>query len=538
MTVTEDGDAPSSFTEAQILPPVEEIESVQTSLEPHAADVFYFKPAPKAFDELLGVAPESELINQGPTAGERPMRTWSFIRNSLDGDLRNRSYGADARPLTFFRRQAGEGFWYAGTVGLSTPPEVVDDVVTVTNPNNVTIELDSPGLTFPLRQPIPVIRELSRAVCARDVVDVLDPGVDAHSAVLDLDDPAQRYWGLRVPLNPDNPITLKGYGLNPVDAVIWLYDGSEYVQVPQVRGDEGEINQFLLERGTNPYNQVGLSPRIGTQDLISTYGDEFTEMVVIWGLVQFDPDRPNCVLEELRSGYSVRRARFHIKVVNPAADIDAASIEVTRRPDGDVLRMRVERAAQVTSYLARNNATGEVAVLRPWDEFARAGDADVIDAHWRFEDGRVYTFALPEGFVDAETLDLTISPVAFGPYHERTLDASAVDVTTTMVGNDEGRPETTALALDVYPNPLADQGTVALTLSAAADVQVALYDLLGRQVARIHDGPLTAGRHRLVVDVTGQATGTFLVRAQTRVRYQATREHQGGVLLQRLVVVR
>ena len=77
----------------------------------------------------------------------------------------------------------------------------------------------------------------------------------------------------------------------------------------------------------------------------------------------------------------------------------------------------------------------------------------------------------------------------------------------------EALPESFALA-PAYPNPFNATTTLMLTLPQAQAVTVAAYDLLGREVARLHRGPLAAGTHRLVFDATGLPSGVYVVRAE------------------------
>ncbi|MDX1548783.1 MAG: T9SS type A sorting domain-containing protein, partial [Rhodothermales bacterium] len=44
-------------------------------------------------------------------------------------------------------------------------------------------------------------------------------------------------------------------------------------------------------------------------------------------------------------------------------------------------------------------------------------------------------------------------------------------------------------------------------------IRVAVYDALGREVARLHEGPLAAGTHRLTFDAADLPSGTYLIRA-------------------------
>ncbi|HLA62817.1 MAG TPA: TonB family protein [Rhodothermales bacterium] len=63
------------------------------------------------------------------------------------------------------------------------------------------------------------------------------------------------------------------------------------------------------------------------------------------------------------------------------------------------------------------------------------------------------------------------------------------------------------------PNPARDHARVILTLDRGEEVAVAVYDALGRRVATLHDGPLTAGAHAFTLDAHALASGTYVVRA-------------------------
>ena len=76
-------------------------------------------------------------------------------------------------------------------------------------------------------------------------------------------------------------------------------------------------------------------------------------------------------------------------------------------------------------------------------------------------------------------------------------------------------PVAEAARLGVAPNPAAGgAATVRLELAAAADVRVEVFDALGRRVAELHDGPLAAGPHALVVPVGSLPAGVYVVRAR------------------------
>lgn len=65
-----------------------------------------------------------------------------------------------------------------------------------------------------------------------------------------------------------------------------------------------------------------------------------------------------------------------------------------------------------------------------------------------------------------------------------------------------------------YPNPTALRATVPFELPEAAEVEVAVYDLLGRRVALLTEGLRAAGRHTATLDASGLSAGIYVVRAQ------------------------
>ena len=87
-------------------------------------------------------------------------------------------------------------------------------------------------------------------------------------------------------------------------------------------------------------------------------------------------------------------------------------------------------------------------------------------------------------------------------------------------------PEASAergVALAAWPNPARGAATVALSLGRPAQARVAAYDVLGRRVTALHEGPLPAGTHRLRFDTSALPTGVYLVVAEVAGTRVATR---------------
>jgi minor extracellular serine protease Vpr len=106
------------------------------------------------------------------------------------------------------------------------------------------------------------------------------------------------------------------------------------------------------------------------------------------------------------------------------------------------------------------------------------------------------------------------------------IEASAVTGGGTSTG-DDAYP--TALALGAaYPNPFAETATLPFELPAPGLARLAVYDVLGREVARLVDGPLPAGRHTARLEGGALASGVYLVRL----------EAGGEALTRRVLLVR
>lgn len=63
------------------------------------------------------------------------------------------------------------------------------------------------------------------------------------------------------------------------------------------------------------------------------------------------------------------------------------------------------------------------------------------------------------------------------------------------------------------PNPVRGGTAVAVTVDEPSSVRVAVYDVLGRRVALLHDRALGAGRTRLTLDASALAPGVYAVTA-------------------------
>ena len=82
----------------------------------------------------------------------------------------------------------------------------------------------------------------------------------------------------------------------------------------------------------------------------------------------------------------------------------------------------------------------------------------------------------------------------------------------TLVASEEAAQSRTVSILPTRPNPAAGRTLVAFTLREPADVRLAVYDALGREVALVADRAYGAGEHAEPLDTADLAPGTYVVR--------------------------
>ena len=90
----------------------------------------------------------------------------------------------------------------------------------------------------------------------------------------------------------------------------------------------------------------------------------------------------------------------------------------------------------------------------------------------------------------------------------------AFDLARVVPTEQEGPVGSKSVRLStLYPNPSQDEASVMLMLAEATKARVAVFDVLGRRVAVLYDGPLGAGAHRLRLDAAALPAGVYVVRA-------------------------
>ena len=180
-------------------------------------------------------------------------------------------------------------------------------------------------------------------------------------------------------------------------------------------------------------------------------------------------------------------------------DLSPPSIRLAPLPE------ETDRDTVVLRWQAQDAGSGvaRVFIFRstdggPFEQIATvAGNVDSLQI--ALEPGRSYTFyALAQDFVSNTT-----------PQRSNEVSTRRFIVSTEPTAAE--LPD--RFVLDgVYPNPFRTQVTFRIGLPRQDKVRLIVYDILGREVARIVDGEMPAGWHELRWHEPGLASGLYLVR--------------------------
>jgi hypothetical protein len=190
-----------------------------------------------------------------------------------------------------------------------------------------------------------------------------------------------------------------------------------------------------------------------------------------------------------------------------AAAIAPVNPPVVIPPEGGLLRYRV----------ALTNTTAQSQTVEAWVTAALPDGTPFGPV----EGPRAVTLAPGE----------TVGPVPFtrrvpaaAPAGEYTVTLNVGDFPGTVTASDSftfvkeasragGAVASTAGAAGAaYPNPFTDRTTIRFTTEAAATARLSVYDVLGREVAVLANGPVDAGQHAVVLDGARLPAGVYVWR--------------------------
>ncbi|MDX1531776.1 MAG: PKD domain-containing protein, partial [Rhodothermales bacterium] len=208
---------------------------------------------------------------------------------------------------------------------------------------------------------------------------------------------------------------------------------------------------------------------------------------------------------------------------NPTHTYAAAgtySVELTVTDDGG--------ASDVASQTVNVDEGGTGGTISLQVSARRAGPWSIADLTWSpsdggsvdvYRDGAVVTTTADDGS-ESDRIGRNES----GTFTYRVCETDSGDCSNeaTVAFRTAARAAGTA-EVAVVPNPSDGRAVVTYTLDERGDVRLTVYDLLGREVAVLDEGPREAGAHRAVFDGTGLPSGVYTYRLEVGDRLQSGR---------------
>jgi hypothetical protein len=160
-----------------------------------------------------------------------------------------------------------------------------------------------------------------------------------------------------------------------------------------------------------------------------------------------------------------------------------------------------------------------------FNEVAADGDDDLFIASWGFG---AFSNSSPSTTTGFSPLTLRMENVTFlavSPDGQITLGSDdgsiatvpTASVTSTTIDPQTGEsvvPSDYALSQN-YPNPFNPVTTIAFAMPETADVRLAVFDVLGREVALLVSGTMEAGLHEVQFNASNLPSGTYLYRLES-----------------------
>ncbi len=216
---------------------------------------------------------------------------------------------------------------------------------------------------------------------------------------------------------------------------------------------------------------------------------------------------------------SGREARIAAHGINPVWTSDDKYVIYSS--EGNLFRIRVNgsgkpkgRPMLLTDYLAHESQpsaspSGNSIVFHS----DQNGDFDVFTLS---EDGTIMSLTGVPGAGDFDPAYSTDGEqVAYARFTGAMAGSKQPRASASNPSASSERVEDKPLEASSYPNPFNPVTTIRFTLPQASDVSVRVYDILGRQVATLLQGPMEAGTHGVRFEAGDLPSGTYFYRINT-----------------------
>lgn len=153
-----------------------------------------------------------------------------------------------------------------------------------------------------------------------------------------------------------------------------------------------------------------------------------------------------------------------------------------------------------------------------------AGDLVLAETTTTADGAAIFDAAATGSFVLVPQLaGATAVQTAFEGFGAAETAVLGMTATSTAGESEAALPEGFALGQN-YPNPFNPVTTIGFSMGETSTVYLAVYDVLGREVAVLVDGVQSAGQHEVRFDAAGLQTGTYLYRLSVDGRVAQTRQ--------------
>ena len=113
-----------------------------------------------------------------------------------------------------------------------------------------------------------------------------------------------------------------------------------------------------------------------------------------------------------------------------------------------------------------------------------------------------------DGEPDIGADEISLAPILYRPLTSQDVGPSYLG---TVLNTELPVPEARRAMIQGYPNPFRSMVSIDFTLEQPSHVQLSIYDLLGREIATLMDGPRSLGDHSALFDGSGLAPGVYFV---------------------------
>jgi len=268
---------------------------------------------------------------------------------------------------------------------------------------------------------------------------------------------------------PNNANGLLAPVLDPVTAKIKMFFKGAFLYLA------ADVNDKLVQAGTDVDNFDGVTFRIG--DRTKTNGDHITLFQQLNIAVSNKTDTTYQALDYLPNLLDSSATEVALKLKGTTTVDNSSDVD-----EGYVIEMKVDLTG-----LGYQTGLGDHLLFMG----VRLEDADSFDDPNQNYGTRVWWFG--ENF-DWATAWMVMDPnTLVGVNDEKTLP---IPTTLELLGN--------------YPNPFNPTTKIAFSLPKAGDVNLAIYNILGQQVADFNMKNLSAGSHQKVFDASLLSSGVYL----------------------------